>query len=100
MYGAAMHLRVRSSQRWRGYHCESLFWRESTIVVGDAAYTTQGLIYEDRLSAHTLPVYECSRQCQCSPNCGNRVVQRGLRTRLQVVRFAWHMRRSLLTVDM
>ncbi|NXU19549.1 SETMR methyltransferase, partial [Pardalotus punctatus] len=34
------------------------------------------------------PVFECNSLCQCGPRCQNRLVQRGLRLRLQVFRSA------------
>ncbi|XP_028303993.1 histone-lysine N-methyltransferase SETMAR [Gouania willdenowi] len=35
-------------------------------------------------SAHCSPVFECNALCSCSDSCSNRVVQRGLRLRLEV----------------
>lgn len=42
--------------------------------------------YHDRrlLEPHVTGVYECNSQCHCSRRCFNRVVQNGLRCRLQV----------------
>ncbi|KAH3756586.1 histone-lysine N-methyltransferase SETMAR [Pelomyxa schiedti] len=40
-----------------------------------------GLVKEERLGVHSLPIYECSSLCSC--NCANRVVQRGRAPPLQ-----------------
>lgn len=37
-------------------------------------------------AARGRPVFECNALCRCAGRCGNRVVQRGLRLRLQVFR--------------
>ncbi|XP_061148307.1 histone-lysine N-methyltransferase SETMAR [Syngnathus typhle] len=50
------------------------------------AYTIHGSLLSINLSgaARAIPVFECNALCSCSDTCSNRVVQRGLRLRLQV----------------
>ncbi|XP_077384754.1 histone-lysine N-methyltransferase SETMAR [Festucalex cinctus] len=50
------------------------------------AYTNDGTLLSINISdaGHSTPVFECNALCSCSDSCSNRVVQRGLRLRLQV----------------
>ncbi|KAE8721568.1 Histone-lysine N-methyltransferase, H3 lysine-9 specific SUVH1 [Hibiscus syriacus] len=46
---------------------------------GDFPYTTNGV-----LACRKSMIYECSPSCPCIRNCKNRVIQTGLKTRLEV----------------
>ncbi|XP_035212513.1 histone-lysine N-methyltransferase SETDB1-B-like isoform X2 [Stegodyphus dumicola] len=49
------------------------------IKIGDAGYKFR------RLTEPIITgIYECNEMCKCGPQCGNRVVQHGLKVRLQM----------------
>eukprot|EP00095_Tigriopus_kingsejongensis_P010838 maker-scaffold332_size203095-snap-gene-1.20 protein:Tk10838 transcript:maker-scaffold332_size203095-snap-gene-1.20-mRNA-1 annotation:"h3k9 methyltransferase" len=45
-------------------------------------YTKQGKL---RLDVGA-PIYECNKACQCGPDCANRIVQKGRKTKLSIFR--------------
>ncbi|KAI8587219.1 SET domain and mariner transposase fusion protein [Geranomyces variabilis] len=47
------------------------------------AYTSDSLLIPTRPD---VPIYECNSRCSCDSSCANRVVQHGVRVRLQVFR--------------
>ncbi|XP_061456307.1 histone-lysine N-methyltransferase EHMT1-like [Rhineura floridana] len=52
------------------------------------SYATDGRLLPDAASsaAEMGPIYECTMLCSCPSSCPNRVVQKGLRTQLQLYR--------------
>ena len=57
-----------------------------TRLVYCGAPSTCSEIKDGRCSGHVALQFirECNNKCQCAPNCPNRVVQRGLKTTLEV----------------
>jgi histone-lysine N-methyltransferase SUV39H len=46
--------------------------------------------YKNKLLIHTamnkrFPIFECNKNCQCGPECGNRVVQNGRKVRVILI---------------
>ncbi|KAK2862556.1 hypothetical protein Q5P01_002089 [Channa striata] len=52
------------------------------------AYDSTGTLRDIKRTdtAYSSPVFECNALCACSDSCSNRIVQRGLRLRLEVYR--------------
>ncbi|XP_013392113.1 histone-lysine N-methyltransferase SETMAR-like [Lingula anatina] len=48
------------------------------------SYNNEGQLICTAISLCDKPVYECNRECKCSIQCSNRIVQRGVQFKLQV----------------
>ncbi|XP_077508278.1 histone-lysine N-methyltransferase eggless-like [Amblyomma americanum] len=57
---------------------------EATEALASGRNPYAGYFHRRLLEPHITGVYECNSQCHCSRRCFNRVVQNGLRSRLQV----------------
>eukprot|EP00118_Oscarella_pearsei_P010514 m.64869 g.64869 ORF g.64869 m.64869 type:complete len:216 (+) comp35285_c0_seq4:2089-2736(+) len=59
--------------------------RESALAIGVKDKAQEIGFHHKRLAAnHKSAIYECNSRCKCSAQCGNRVLQIGIRLRLQV----------------
>lgn len=58
----------------------------SCLQTHGQAYTSEGTLLnlQKGASAYSSPVFECNALCPCSDSCSNRVVQTGVRHRLEV----------------
>jgi hypothetical protein len=57
---------------------------EQQVQSGGIVYDGRGRLREDSGYVPGNPIYECNAACACPYTCSNRVVQRGISTRLQV----------------
>ncbi|CAB0011301.1 unnamed protein product, partial [Nesidiocoris tenuis] len=60
-----------------GCHRVECCWKENCI---GKPYTIHGHLR----FARGTPVYECNKNCQCGPNCGNRILQKGRQVRVAI----------------
>ncbi|XP_074601762.1 histone-lysine N-methyltransferase eggless-like [Brevipalpus obovatus] len=64
--------------------CQRLTIEASAIISEDERDLNAGYEYRRLNYLQITAIYECNDSCSCSPRCRNRVVQQGLKTRLQI----------------
>ena len=61
-------------------HASCSCLQEQAVQAGCKTYDADGLL----CAPYGTPLYECNSACHCDPTCRNRIVQRGIKARIQV----------------
>lgn len=64
--------------------CEEVCDESCSCHHGSSISYQNGVLTEDFLSGIPRPIIECSDLCTCNKNCPNRVVQHGIKLKLQI----------------